>query len=246
MPGDDTYIALIISGFVMALVGMGFIITIIRQQKKIRQLYIAKASAEIKTIEKERMRIAANLHDQLAPMLSVVKIIFSTIETNPKDKENALRASNIIDDTIRAIREICNDLTPNLLATRGCVRAVENFIKNIPENSPTKIDFSASNVPDLPADMAINVYRIILEIIQNTLKHAKATKLGIHITSINQYLIVKTEDNGIGFDTGKINKTSPGLGLLNLLSRTEVMGGNMLMASKPATGTKYLIKIPLK
>jgi signal transduction histidine kinase len=86
---------------------------------------------------------------------------------------------------------------------------------------------------------------MIQEIIHNTLKHAKASELKIELKCSKQTLIILTEDNGRGFDYVRQSVENKGLGLRNLLSRTEVLGGDMYIDSKQNKGTKYTFEIPL-
>jgi signal transduction histidine kinase len=108
-----------------------------------------------------------------------------------------------------------------------------------------QINFNHENIPDLARDMAINLYRMLMEIIHNTIKHAKATHLNIELKTKNNTLVVLTEDNGSGFDHASAVQEKSGLGLRSLLSRTDIMGGEMFIESKPGKGTRYIFEIPL-
>jgi signal transduction histidine kinase len=91
----------------------------------------------------------------------------------------------------------------------------------------------------------VNIYRIIQEILHNTIKHAQASLLIIKIVAEGDRLLLMTADNGQGFDYFSKVKDNPGLGLRNLQSRTEVMGGEFTCQSEPGKGTSFTIEIPL-
>jgi len=131
------------------------------------------------------------------------------------------------------------------LIRHGVIPALEYFISDIPPTAGTNINFTYHNIPELSDEKSINIYRIVLEIIHNTLKHANASTLDITMNMANQKLIIETADNGIGFNTSRIQEGKPGLGTLNLVSRVEIMDGEMKLDSILGHGTRYIIKIPI-
>ena len=150
-----------------------------------------------------------------------------------------------IDDIIQQIRAISNDLMPGTLLRKGVIFAIEEFIDSIAKVTPLDIIFTHRNIPELSKEQSINIYRIVQEIVHNTLKHAKATLLNIELAATDKKLVFTSEDNGIGFNYSSERNENTGLGLRNLLSRTEVMGGDMYVESAPGQGTKYTIEIPI-
>ena len=248
MDAQETSIfsAVLITSIVLAVVLIYFIITIVRHQRRNQQLYKLKILAEITTLENERARIAADLHDELGPILSAVKFKINSLDIHSEDDQVILDKSNKnIDDIIRRMREISNDLLPNTLLRKGLIASLEESIDNLKKTNTLDIIFIHQEIPDLAKDKAINIYRIIQEIIHNTIKHANATALKIEITINKRNLIILTEDNGKGFDYIQQSKENAGLGLRNLLSRTDVLGGNMYIESRNAKGTKYTFEIPI-
>ena len=197
-------------------------------------------------MENERLRAAADLHDEITPVLSAIKLSLSSITKRAENNNGIEIVIQRIDELIIKFRKIENILMPQLLLRYGVVSAVEQFIVNIGQHAPTRVEFSYQNIPDLPQETSINLYRIILEIIHNTWNHSEASTLSIRLKKMDQHLILSTFDNGIGFDVRKTRHTSQGLGLLNLHTRAEIMNGEMDIDSKPGRGTKYIIKIPLK
>jgi signal transduction histidine kinase len=97
----------------------------------------------------------------------------------------------------------------------------------------------------LDEGFSVHLYRIVQEIVHNTIKHAGATVLQIHLIKEEQMLVLYTTDNGKGFHYQKALEKSNGYGLRNLLSRTDVLGGNLSISSREGGGTIYIIRIPL-
>jgi len=245
-PETKIFTAILITCFVLGAVFLFFFISIIRQQRRINALYKSKILAEITTLENERKRTAADLHDELGPILSAVKFQIASFELKDEDDlENLKKANRNIDDIISRMRGIANDLMPNTLLRKGLVPAMKTSIEEMNNSNNLGIEFSAATLPELPENTAINLYRILQEVIHNTVKHAKASRLKIELKYYDAQLVILTEDNGIGFDyTGK-SKEAAGLGLRNLLSRTEILGGSMYVESKPDKGTRFTFEIPL-
>jgi len=97
----------------------------------------------------------------------------------------------------------------------------------------------------LPISKSIHLYRIIQEIIHNTIKHAGASELKIEIRQTGSLLVLLTYDDGNGFDYSLQSRKNEGLGLRNLFSRTEMLGGSLAVESSPGKGTGFIIEIPL-
>lgn len=247
------YTAILITALIVGGILVFFIFSLVRQQKRNNALYKAKILAEITTLENERARVANDLHDELGPLLSAIKFKLSSIETHlPEDELVMQQTSEHIVDIISRMREISNDLMPNTLIRKGLVYAIDEFIGKLGNGSThgetihgLTISFNHHDIPELPKNMAINIYRIVQEIIHNTIKHANASLLRINLHINDKKLVLLTEDNGTGFDYNDADKASAGFGLRNLVSRTEIMGGDLYIETKKGKGTMYTIEIPV-
>jgi len=239
------YTAILIAAFVIGVILIFFIISLIQQQRKNSRLFKEKIRAEITTLENERSRVAADLHDELGPLLFAVKFKLSGLETGPEDHDSVEQATTYIDDIIQRIRDISNDLMPGTLVRKGVLFAIEEYIDGISKSEELKINFIHSGIPELDKARSINIYRLVMEIIHNTLKHAKASQLNIEFKFESGRLILTTNDNGKGFDHETMKIQGTGLGLRSMLNRAEVMEGEMYVESKPGQGTKYIIEIPI-
>jgi signal transduction histidine kinase len=225
-----------------------FAVSIIRQQRRNMELQKANALAEISAMEKERERIAADLHDDLGPLMSVVKFrVDHVAEGLEGEGRNELtKASNQLDDLVSRLREVANNLMPSVLKRKGLFSAIEEYITGVERTSKLRVqldDLTKSKMDEL---MTIHIYRIIQEIIHNCLKHSSASLLNISFEDNDGKLTIRTQDNGKGFDTNKINRDSKGIGMRSLNNRCAMLGGSMIVDSKPDKGTIFLFEIPLR
>ena len=205
-----------------------------------------RIQAEIESIENERKRIAGDLHDELGPILSAVRLQINHLEPTDETEQAVLQKSTMqIDEVIKRFREISYDLLPNTLVRKGLIKAIEEFAYRMSETSKLRIDLTMDTVKLEPLQ-EINFYRIIQEIIHNTIKHAQASLLCIEIRENNQLIYLSTKDDGVGFNYQEKSAASGGLGLLNLQSRVEVLNGQLTVSSSHGKGTIFNIEIPNK
>lgn len=236
---------ILISALILTTIIFYFTIAVVRQQRKIMKWQQARIAAEIITLENERKRIAADLHDELGPVLSAVKLQVNHLEPADETEKIVLEKScSQIDEVIKRFREISYDLLPNILVRKGLVKATEEFISRMSDAYELQIYFKSDEI-ELPADKEINIYRIFQEIIHNTIKHARAAVLTITIERMGGKLYIQTKDDGIGFNYQEMMTNAGGLGLLNLQSRVEVLKGQLKVNTQAGKGTSFLIEIPV-
>ena len=239
------YTAVIVAAIALGIIIIVFIVTMIRHQRRNAMLNRMRIRAEINTLEKERKRIATDLHDELGPILSAVRIQINHLtHRDEADRKIIDFANKHIDDAIAKTREISYNLLPSTLVRKGMVRAVQEYINKLSETHELHITFISPDM-QLPAEMSINIYRIIQEIIHNTIKHAEATQLIITLQNNGGKLVLLTADDGKGFDYDKSVENNQGLGLTNLHSRAEVMNARFNFRSMPGFGSQYVIEIPI-
>jgi two-component system, NarL family, sensor kinase len=240
------FIALLIAACVLALIIVFFIVTIFIHKKKIVALYRQKIKAEISTLEAERKRIASDLHDDLGPLLSAVKLQVNSLDSaSLTDQHTIAKASANMDSILTKIREIANDLVPNVLIRNGLIKALNSFIENINETGKMFIHADYGDITTLPPEYEIHIYRMIQEIIHNSIKHSEASICSLLFKLEQNKLKISFTDNGKGFDRERLSKTNPGFGLQNILSRTEIMEGELFIDTKPGYGVNYTIEIPI-
>jgi len=239
------YTAILIVCAVVGIILTYFIVSIIRQQRRAVRLYKESLLTEITTLEKERSRMASDLHDEVGPLLSAIKLRIGSLDTNnDEDEEEIEKTNEQIDKLIKRMREISFDLMPTSLTRKGLAAALNEFIEYCSKSSFLKINFQFTEIK-LAQLQAINLYRIVQEIIHNTIKHAEASDLFIELRQEKGKIILATRDNGKGFNYDEKSSEAKGLGLQNLLRRTEIIGGKMFFESRKGKGTTYIFEVPI-
>jgi two-component system, NarL family, sensor kinase len=243
---EEFYNAILIVAAVVGVILLYFIITAITYHRKSIRMHKSKIQAEIDTLENERRRIAADLHDELGPLLSAVKLQINNIETaGEEDQLLVAKSGQHIDSVIQKLREISNNLMPNTLLRKGLKNAIEELAETYKKASKLQIKFTCQDDIRLTQDKEINIYRIVQEVLHNTIKHSGADILIINLRREENRILLATADNGTGFDYFLKSKELKGLGLRNLQSRTEVMGGELICKSQPGKGVTYIFDIPV-
>ena len=208
----------------------------------------------IETEERERQRFAQELHDGLGPLLSASKMYLQWI-AKTEDREdipNLLKKTiSLIDDAHKTSREISHNLSPHILQNFGFLAALRNFIERteilnlIKVNITDNCNEGKNSFPQLGLPEQTIIYRVITESINNTLKHAHATSIGIVIDKSENLIEIDFSDNGVGFDVEKTMTSQKGLGLFNMKNRIESINGTFNIQSQPNKGTNIKIQIGL-
>jgi two-component system, NarL family, sensor kinase len=241
------YIAVLTACIIIGIIIAYFIISLIRHQRRYVQATRRNVLAEISLLEQDRMRIAADLHDELAPVLSAVKFQIDSVDTADATDQEVLNTSKSqVDFLAVRLREIAKDLMPAALSKKGLSVALNEFFDGIRKGSRLNIIFKYEVLTEIPADQRINLYRIIQEITHNTIKHANATSFLVQIIQTNNIINVLCEDNGRGFNYNKLSGENTGLGLRNIKGRADIIGSNFSVKSVIGKGTQYTFDIPLK
>jgi two-component system, NarL family, sensor kinase len=240
------YRAIIIATIVIGCIIIIFVASVIKAQRRYRALNSKKLEAIVSAIEKERERIASDMHDELGLVLSSIKLRLSGIDTVSEIDKNSLSQCLVhMDAIINKVRAIAYNFTPSVLNHKGLIFAVQHYIDNYICNTGLKVLLVSPDVIQLPKEAEIHAYRILQEIIYNTVKHAKATDLKIELYSTKNNFFILSSDNGIGFDYNQARRLPSGHGLQSLQTRTEILRGEMNIKSKQGKGTRFHIKLPL-
>lgn len=240
----NIYLALLIAASVLAIIIAFFIFTITRHHRKSLDLYKQKIEAEITTLETERKRIASDLHDELGPLLSAVKLQVNSLGTlSEADQLIIEKASGNMNDILTKIREIANNLVPDTLIRRGLIPTIYDFADTVNQSGKFMLYIDARVNRRLPQQVEIHLYRIIQEIIHNTIKHSGASNCNLLFKLEGNTLTLSIKENGVGFDLDTVMKESPGHGLQNVLSRVEILKGDIYIDTRPGNGVSYLIEI---
>ncbi len=204
--------------------------------------------------ERERKSFAQELHDGLGPLLSAAKMYLQWI-TQTEDKQDIPNLLNktqvLLDEAHKTSREISHNLSPHILQNFGFVAALRNFIEHTKLSKTLAVKFNEDDeilknyFKKLGIQKETILYRVLTESINNTLKHAQASEIGISIQLKKNILEIIYNDNGIGFDTNQTLISTTGLGLFNMKYRIEAINGIFTLSSKPGEGTKIKIQIEI-
>jgi len=218
-------------------------------QSKLKQLSIRMSTSE----ETQRRELASQLHEGVSQELFVAQLKLNALEKSLDNPEYSRQLDEVkaqIVKSIREIRDITYDLSPPVLYDLGLKEAVESLATSIEAKYclTVKSRFSG-NLDHLDDDMKIIIYRIIKEIIHNSIKHAQADCINIIIDNTNNHLRVDVSDNGVGFDPGSVANgyyTGDGFGLFDIREKINHLNGHLTIHSTPGSGTRIGLKVPLK
>jgi len=205
-------------------------------------------NAIMMTEEKERKRFAKDLHDGLGPLLATVKISVSALLKNEKEPGNIeiiKNADGVITEAIRSIKDISNNLSPHVLNNFGLAKAIKKFTDNINQLKKTTIHFHSNMFNQrLSNSVEIILYRIVCELIHNSIQHAEAKHIEISLNNKNNIIDLFYDDDGKGFDFSydTIFKNK-GSGLQNMISRLDSIHGYHEIESKPGKGFHAYVSI---
>jgi signal transduction histidine kinase len=203
-------------------------------------------NAIIQTEEKERRRFAKDLHDGLGPLLSTVKMAISSVSQMQQDKKNKDVIENadlVITEAIKSLKEISNNLSPHVLDNFGLASAIKSFSGKINTTKSIHISFN-TNMPEerLDYNTEVVLYRVVCELINNTIKHAQAKNIEIELTKRKKLLTLIYNDDGIGFDVNEVLcGQSEGMGYSNIMTRIKSIKGMINVESDNEKGTKAII-----
>ena len=243
-----TWLFLLLSVFVVALVVFGLVRWRIRQLQRQNMAQAEFSRRLINAHELERRRIAAELHDSIGQSLAMIKnsAIFAlhSVEDLNSAKEQFEEISAESTNAITEVREIAFNLRPYLLERLGLTKAISALFNKIADNLPLRIITNIDNIDGIfTNDAEISVYRIIQESMNNILKHAEATEVKILIENAEDSINIEIKDNGKGFDTNLQNQKHSGFGLLGISERVRMLNGTFSIESELGNGTTTEIEL---
>ncbi len=228
--------------------GKEAIITVVRDITERKQKQNEIYNAVIKAEENERSLLAKDLHDGISPLLSTIKIYTQTLDDDIDEKIKAIAHEKIgltLDEAIAGIKEISNNLSPHILHNFGFVAAIKTFIDKLKGLKEINIKFSYNLDERFDEKIEITIYRVIVELVNNTLKHAKASSILIKFSKKKNEILVNYLDNGKGFKVDNMLKKKKGMGLYNIINRIEFLKGTVTINSENKDGTLVEIRIPI-
>jgi PAS domain S-box-containing protein len=220
--------------------GENYILAVIRDISERRMFEKKIVEAIIQTQEEDQSKYARELHDGLGPLLSTLKMHIEWIAdpVNSLNKDKIMQHSILaIDNAIRSVKEIANNLSPHILQRFGLVNAVQSYIDHVRETSPIEFLVSSNLKERVSANVEIVLYRTILECINNSVKHSEAKKIILKFNKHQSMLQIGYSDNGKGFDAAEVMANGRGMGLFNIQNRVKHIGGEFKIVSNCDIGT---------
>lgn len=256
------------AGLVMMLALLYYIINFYRQKiraeeiingqqqeisgQKIRELEdnikISSMQSMLEGQEIERERISRDLHDSLGGLLSTIKLQFDSVQSKMDDVGDLTEyksANKMLDTAVEEVRSISQNLQPGALTKLGLIPALKDLFNRFDEEIYPEVDFQYYDMPEnIPTMLALSIYRVIQELLHNTIKHAKASEILIQINTEEDEIVIQFEDDGVGYDSN--NLTRKGMGLENIRSRINYLKGTISTHSAKGEGTNTIIHIKYK
>lgn len=229
-------------------------IALLKNMKQIRQYQkqLKKLNIDITQVEeRERRRIAENLHDSLGQTLSLAYLKLSSLDNEQfqtDTRKKIVEIFNLLNKAINESRVLTNDLSPPILYELGLLSTFKWRLEQFEQLHNIHTQLIGENVNlNLKNEVAIFIYRIVNELLQNILKHARATEIILEISQKNNKYIISVKDNGVGFnvENQRSGKIHDGFGLLSIKERLGSFKGNFYIKSELGIGTTATVEIPV-
>ncbi len=222
------------------------------QQQRISELetqqQLTATENVLKGEEQERTRLAKDLHDGLGGMLSGIKYSLNTMKGNliltPDNAQAFERSMDMLDSSIKEMRRVAHNMMPEALVKFGLDTALKDFCNDINQSGALLVNYQSIGMENAAVEQttAITIYRIVQELINNTMKHAAAKTAVVQVSKTNNEISITVEDDGKGFDT-EVLKQSRGIGWGNIQNRVEFLRGKLDVQSEPGKGTSVHIEL---
>lgn len=240
--------------FIVLLIGMFAFYTFYKskKQREIDKAIIQEKEERNKAIieaeEKERLRIARDLHDGVAQTMTAAKMqlehFMESAEGTLKQHDELRNAFELVTDAAKEVRSISHSMIPNALIKSGLVAAVRDFVNRM-GNEKLKMNLVVLGLNERLADnIETVIFRVLQELVNNIVKHANAKEITIQLIREGKEFTLMVEDNGIGFDVEKM-MDQQGIGLKNITSRVEYLNGRIDFDSTIGKGSTIIVEIPL-
>ena len=222
--------------------------TLLKQERVdnlLKQQELVSIDAMIEGQEKERQRVANELHDDLGSLMATIKLHFGNVKG--KDKDPALKqAQSLLEEAYQKVRGIAHSKNSGVMSSQGLLPAVKKMAQVISETNALEVSVEDFGMGErMENSLELSLFRTIQELVANAIKHAEATKLNIQISQYDDNLNIIIEDNGKGFDRSNLDKSKTGMGLTNIEKRIEHLEGNFTIDSVLGKGTSIIIDIPV-
>ncbi|MFH2108538.1 MAG: PAS domain S-box protein [Chrysiogenia bacterium] len=202
--------------------------------------------------EKERRRIASELHDQIGQNLALCKLKVAALESNlanSTEKSEMAAVGRLLECSIQDTRSLIFDLSPPVLYELGFTAALEWLAERIQEQFHVPVEFESRFAnPELDDDRQVILFQVVRELLVNVGKHSQASQAKVILSLEEPFLKIQVNDDGVGFDASRIfspKEKSGGFGFFSMRERLNYLGGGLEVKSKPGKGSQIILTVPL-
>ena len=256
MENEKLIIQALVYGIIfLVLVTTGLILFFHYSRQKIVQKELEKSALKLENQQKilqssiaiqeaERTRIAQDLHDAISSKLNIISLSTNVLlcdkTINTKQRESLNQILEITTGTLESSRRIAHDLMPPILDKFGLKVALEELFDDVSTNTTIDIEHNIEELYKLNESNQLHVFRIIQELINNSIKHGKAKELAVFMEQDASGFVIHYQDNGIGFNVLDLHKKT-GIGLQNIKSRVKILNGKLKIDSTQNNGSHFII-----
>ncbi|MBS2037051.1 sensor histidine kinase [bacterium] len=205
------------------------------------------AAAQGKAVEKERLHLAREIHDDLGQLLTGLKLSLARLSRyldSEKAGEVLLESNQLVDTTLSSVRRISSSLRPPLLDELGLQPALDHFISE--QCRRAQLDHQLKFATDLPAlspEQNLTAFRVCQEAVTNVIRHARATRVRVEVQALKAEVHISVSDDGVGM---RSEQRRGSLGLVGLRERLHLLGGQIRLDSQPGQGTTLKASFPIE
>lgn len=237
------YTAVLTTALVLGCIIVYFAVSVFKQQRKYINLQRKYFLDEVNLLEKEKKRIAHDLHDEVGPLLGLSKSHIQQVK--PREDTEALhiqKVSEHLDKVMERMGQIAINITPGSLVKKGLRFSIEQFLDDLRDAYGLVIVFKYNVDRSIDSNTSLHIYRIVQEIAHNTVKHSGAGTLEVQLKERRQRLYLFCRDDGRGFSS---SMNGEGHGTGSIRNRCEILYGKMRFRSNAKEGTEYFFEFPL-
>jgi two-component system, NarL family, sensor kinase len=236
------YHAIVLCALVIFFFIMVFLCSSIWLQRRFRLTTLLTIEAEVMTMERERSRIAADLHDEIGPLIyeAMLKIEMAACQDG-RDHLLLDGGRQLLLELDQKLREISHALVPLSLERKGLLYCMHEMVTEVNTRHPIRVELRCKHLPLMTKVQETHVYRIVQEIVLNTLKHAGASLLILDFSVVKNLLIIRTSDNGRGISTGADLRILRGRGMQNIHNRARFLKGSANL--RAVRGCEWVVSV---
>jgi PAS domain S-box-containing protein len=222
----------------------------ITERKQAEEALASVSHKLIEAQEKERTRIARELHDDINQRIALLAVELDQLQKSNSGLDGEVRRRMIdlgrrITETGIEVQAISHRLHSSKLEILGVVSACRSFCREVAERHKVTVDFAADGVPrEVPQDVTLCLFRILQESLNNAIKHSGAQRFGVRLRAVSDEIQLAVSDCGVGFDS-QAALSGHGLGLISMRERASLVKGTMSITSKAMGGTEITLRVPI-